>query len=125
MNSISFKRRSGVTVASRSPAEFQRYLAASRGEFTVAKHGYVAARTGWFSERTAHYLASGRPVITQDTGFTEWLPAGDGLLAFSTSDQAVAALQEVERRHAHHCRAARELVAEYFDARKVLPALLD
>ncbi|MCA8958167.1 MAG: hypothetical protein KDC87_18975 [Planctomycetes bacterium] len=110
---------------SRSPAEFQRYLAASRGEFTVAKHGYVAARTGWFSERAAHYLASGRPVITQDTGFTEWLPAGDGLLAFSTSDQAVAALQEVERRHAHHCRAARELVAEYFDARKVLPALLD
>ena len=93
------------------PADYQKYIRGSRGEFTVAKDGYVKSRTGWFSERSANYMASGRPVITQETGFSEWLPTGDGLFAFRTPDEAAAAIEEVERRHEYHCRAARELCA--------------
>ena len=110
---------------SRDPWTYQRYLARSRGEFAVAKHGYVASRSGWFSERSAAYLASGRPVVVQDTGFTDWLPAGAGVLAFSTPDEALAALDEAEGRHAFHARAARDLAAACFDARVVLPRLVD
>src|SRR6266511_3534455 len=63
--------------------EYQQYIRASKAEFTVAKQGYVVARCGWFSERSAAYLASGRPVITEDTGFSEVLPTGNGIAAFS------------------------------------------
>ena len=97
----------------------------SEHEFTVAKHGYVASRCGWFSERSAHYLASGRPVITQETGFSDWLPTGAGLFAFSNPDEVLAAIQEIDRDHAFHCREARALAEEYFDSDKVLTQLLD
>lgn len=107
-----------------TPAQYQAYLRASRGEFTVAKQGYVAARTGWFSERSMQYLASGRPVVTQDTGFGEWLPVGEGLLSFVDVDGAAAAIEEVESRYAQHCRAARELATAHFAADKVLTRLL-
>jgi hypothetical protein len=91
----------------------------------VAKHGYVAAHSGWFSERSAAYLASGRPVVVQDTGFSEWLPAGRGVLAFRTLDEALAGIEEVRRRPAEHAAAARALAGEYFDSRRVLPGLLE
>jgi hypothetical protein len=85
----------------------------------------VASRSGWFSERSAGYLAVGRPVVVQDTGFSRHLPTGDGLLAFGNLDEAVAAVSEVDRRYAYHCAAARRIVEEHFDARRVLARLID
>src|SRR3954471_23965177 len=68
----------------RTPWTYQSYIRGSKAEFSVAKHGYVEANSGWFSERSAGYLASGRPVVTQDTGFSSWLEAEEGVLAFTT-----------------------------------------
>jgi hypothetical protein len=109
----------------RTPWTYQEYLRSSRGEFTIAKHGYVASRCGWFSERSANYLASGRPVITQETGFSDWLPVGEGLLSFGNPDEAAAAIEEVCGNYAAHCRAARALVEAHFDARSVLGRLVE
>jgi hypothetical protein len=106
------------------PWTYQRYLAASRGEFSVAKHGYVASRSGWFSERTACYLATGRPAVVQDTGFTDAIPAGEGLLAFSDPGEAAAALEAVHAAPAHHGSMARKLAEAFFDARGVLGELV-
>jgi hypothetical protein len=107
------------------PWVYQKYMHASKAEFTVAKHGYVVSGSGWFSERSCGYLASGRPVVTQDTGFSAVIPVGDGLLAWRTAEEAVAAIAEVEARYEHHCRAARQVVEAHFDARLVLASLLD
>jgi hypothetical protein len=104
---------------------FQSYIQCSRGEFAVAKHGYATSGCGWFSERSANYLASGRPVVTQETGFTHHLPAGDGLLSFTTIDEAVNALETVERSYKQHARSAREIAREFFDSGLVLSELLD
>ena len=112
-------------VPTADPWTYRRYLRASRGELSVAKHGYVVAGTGWFSERSANYLASGRPVIAQETGFSELLPTGAGLFAFSTVAEAADALEQVMADHDRHSRAAREIAVEYFDSRKVLTRLLD
>jgi hypothetical protein len=112
----------------KDPGGFQDYLRSSKGEFSVAKHGYVASRSGWFSERSASYLASGRPVIVQDTGFTDWLPSGLtslGVLPFSSLDEAVDAVARIRGDYARHCRAAREIAAEYFDSARVLPDLIE
>jgi hypothetical protein len=109
----------------RDPWMYQRYLQGSRAEFTVAKHGYVVSRCGWFSERSAAYLASGRPVVTQETGFSDWLPTGEGVLAFATPAAALAGVEAVTGRYEAHCAAARALAEEYFDARKVLPTMLE
>jgi hypothetical protein len=104
---------------------FQRYIQLSRGEFSVAKHGYVQSNSGWFSERSANYLASGRPVITQETGFSDNLPTGRGLLSFRSFDDAVSAIETVESDHRWHSRAAREVAVEHFDSNRVLRALLE
>ena len=100
-------------------------MRASRGEFSVARDLHARLRSGWFSERSACYLAAGRPVIAQDTGFGEALPTGEGLLAFTTSDEAVAALEEVESDYERHARAAAEIADEYFRAETVLARLLE
>jgi len=105
--------------------DFQKYLRASRGEVTVAKHGYVESNSGWFSERSANYLASGRPVIAQDTGYTEWLPTGDGLFSFSDPAEVIEAIDAVERDYSHHSTHARRIAEEYFDSRQVLIRMLD
>lgn len=110
---------------SRDPWTYQRFIQQSRAEFSVAKHGYVVSRSGWFSERSAAYLASGRPVLVQDTGFSDWLPTGEGVLPFESIDEAAAGVEEIERRYVVHCRAAREIAEAYFDARRVLPQLLE
>jgi hypothetical protein len=107
------------------PWSYQRYIEASRGEFTIVKHGYAAARSGWFSERSAAYLASGRPVVTQNTGFEHWLRADRGVVAFNSPGEAAAALAEVEGRYVEHCAAAREIAAEYFDGRRIVAQLLE
>jgi hypothetical protein len=111
--------------AGRSTEAFQLFIANSAGELGLAKHGYVAARSGWFSERSCCYLASGRPAVLQDTGWTDWLPSGEGALAFSTPDQAVAALEAVAAEPERHGRAARKLMEEHFEAGPVCAELLE
>jgi hypothetical protein len=103
---------------------YRQYIRRSRGEFTVAKDQNIRLRSGWFSDRSATYLAAGRPVITQETGFSNVLPTGEGLFAFSTLDEGVAAVEAVNADYEGHCRAARRVAREYFDAGVVLPALL-
>ena len=107
-----------------TPDQYQQFVQRSKGEFGFAKSGYVAARCGWFSDRSACYLASGRPVVAQDTGFSRHLPTGEGLLAFETAEQAAAAVEAVNRDYARHCRAARALAEKYFDSDNVLSWLL-
>jgi hypothetical protein len=109
----------------RDPWTYREYLQQSRAEFGIAKHGYVVTRSGWFSERSAAYLASGRPVVIEETGFSEWLPAGDGVLAFRGTEEALAGVAAVGAAYGHHCRAARAIAEEYFDARMVLPRLIE
>lgn len=103
---------------------YQRYLTGSRGEFTVAKDQNVRLRSGWFSDRSATYLAAGRPVITQDTGFGNILPTGSGLFAFSTLDEAAEAVAETSADWDTHSQAARDIAHEFFSADRVLGCLL-
>lgn len=110
---------------SRDIVGYRNYIQHSRGEFTVARDQYVRPKTGWFSDRSACYLASGRPVITQETGFSKFLPTGKGLFGFKTMDDIVAALDAIETDYEGNCRAAREIAAEYFAAEKVLGSLLE
>ncbi len=109
----------------RDPWTYQKYIAQSKAEFSVAKHGYVISHSGWFSERSAAYLASGRPVLTQDTGFSEWLPTGAGILAFKSRAEALAGLAEINQRYEFHCHAAREIASSYFDSDQVLTELIE
>jgi hypothetical protein len=109
----------------RDPWTYQRYIRDSLGEFSVAKQGYVKARSGWFSERSAAYLASGRPVVTQETGFSDWMETGEGVVGFSSPGEAAEGVEEIRRRYPEHCRAARAVAEEYFDSRKVLSRLIE
>jgi hypothetical protein len=104
---------------------YREYILGSRGEFTVAKDQNVRLRSGWFSDRSACYLAAGRPVITQDTGFGKMIPAGTGLFSFSTMEHIVAALDAIESDYKKHRRAAREIAEDYFRAETVLAKLVD
>ncbi len=110
---------------SSSADSYLRFLANSFAEWSVAKHAYVASRSGWFSGRTAIYLALGVPAIVQDTGFSRFLPTGEGLLAFSTPDQALAAIEDLAANYERHCATALEIAHEYFDAKRVLTRLID
>jgi GT2 family glycosyltransferase len=116
--------RDGLEV-SRGIDRYRDYIGASRGEFTVAKDQNVRLRTGWFSDRSATYLASGRPVVTQDTGFGVALPTGDGLFAFDSPDAAAEALALIDSDYAAHSRAARELAREHFAHEAVLGPMLE
>ena len=109
----------------RDPWTYQAYLQQSKSEFGIAKHGYVASRCGWFSERSAAYLASARPCLLQDTHFSAHIPAGDGVVAFNSLEEAIAGIADIEQRYALHCRAARAIAAEFFDGKRVLSNLLD
>jgi hypothetical protein len=104
---------------------YRAYIESSKAEWSVAKNAYVQGRPGWFSERSACYLAAGRPVVVQDTGFSAVLPVGEGLLPFSTAAEAVAAVHEVEADYPRHARAARAIAEEWFDSDKVLTQLLE
>jgi hypothetical protein len=112
-------------IVARGPWDYQHYIAGSRGEVSVAKQGYAASHSGWFSERSAAYLASGRPVVTQDTGFSEWLPVGTGVFGFRDRIEAIAALEAIEKEHDHHCRQARRLAEDYFRSEMVLSRLIE
>jgi hypothetical protein len=115
-------RKSG---AGEDLAAYHKYLGASRGEIGVSKGAYVKGRSGWFSDRTASYLAGGRPAIVQSTGFERCLPTGAGLLCFGSPEEAAAAVDSVERNYRTHCRSAREFAAAFLDYQRVLPPMLD
>jgi hypothetical protein len=103
---------------------YQDYIQNSRGEFSVAKDLYARTQSGWFSDRSVCYLAAGKPVITQETGFSKFIPTGRGLFAFSCTEEAVAALETINADYIRHTQAAREIAMEYFAADKVLGKLL-
>jgi hypothetical protein len=104
---------------------YRDYIRSSMGEWSVAKNGYVQGRSGWFSCRSACYLASGRPVVVQNTGFDEILPVGRGIIPFSSLDEAADALREVAANYECHAKAARDVAAGWFDSDHVLNRLLE
>jgi len=103
---------------------YRSFLTNSRGEWSVAKHGYVEGKTGWFSCRTACYLAAGRPAVVQETGWSRHLPSDRGVLPFTTVEEAAEGLAKVTRNYSEHSKAAREIALEFFDAKKVCQELL-
>jgi hypothetical protein len=107
-----------------TPEAYRRHITGSKAELMVAKNLYVDTKGGWFSDRSICYLASGRPVLAQDTGLKELYPTGEGLLTFQTLDEASAGVEEIDRDYARHAKAARAIAEEYFDSDKVLIKLL-
>ena len=104
---------------------FCNYLTACKGEFSVCKNGYVATRSGWFSDKSAAYMASGRPVVVQDTGFSQHLPVGAGLFAFNGAEEAAHAFEAIEGNYAWHSEKAQEVAREYLETKKVLKSFLN
>ena len=123
LNQHGWAVRSSIDL-SRSADSYRDYIQNSRGEFTVARDQYVRPRTGWFSDRTACYLAAGRPVITQETGFSRHLRSGKGLFGFTTMDDILRAFDAIESDYAGHCHGAREVADEFFAAEKVVGSLM-
>lgn len=118
-------RRLDPAAVAGTPASYQRFIQESWGEIGIAKSGYLVSRCGWFSDRSVGYLASGRPVLAQDTGFSRYLPIGEGLFAFTTVDDALAAIEALKADYPRQARAARDLAVDCFDSAKVLDRLLD
>jgi len=112
-------------IVSRTPQSYREFIQQSRGEFSVPKNGYVAMRGGWFSDRSVCYLASGRPVVIEDTGLSDWLPVGKGLLTFNDPDGALRCVETVNADYERHRQGARQLAGEHFGTDKVLPAFLE
>jgi hypothetical protein len=108
-----------------TPTAYQSFVRSSKAELGIAKEGYVVSRCGWFSDRSACYLAAGRPVVAQDTGFGAALPTGEGLLTFDTTHAAAAAIERLRTDSARHAHAARELAEAYLDSDRVLTDLLE
>lgn len=111
--------------AAQSPSAYRTYIQRSGAEFAAAKNMYVKARTGWFSDRSACYLASGKPVLVQDTGLDSLYPIGEGLMTFTTLEEAVGGVEAIVGDYRRHARAARDLAEDLFDSDKVLSHLLD
>ena len=107
------------------PEGYRRYIQGSKGEFSAAKGMNVELRSGWFSDRSVCYLASGRPVLAQETGFSRWLPTGEGLLSFKTTQDALAGVEAIAGDYPRHAKAARAIAEEFFDSDKVLTRLLE
>ncbi len=103
---------------------YQRYIRNCRGEFSVCKNVFVETRSGWFSDRSAAYLASGRPVVLQDTGFSDHLPVGEGLFAVRDVEEAAAAIEEIEGDYGRHSSRAREIACQHLEAETVLETFL-
>jgi hypothetical protein len=127
---VDLLRRKGWSIVSPDDVaadadQYRSFVQGSKGEWSVAKNGYVVGRPGWFSCRSACYLAAGRPVVAEDTGFGEVLPTGAGLFAFNRFEEAVAAIRSIEADYGRHSRAARALAEQYFDSDKVLGRLVE
>jgi hypothetical protein len=108
-----------------TPLDYKNFIAQSFAEFSVAKETYVKSNSGWFSCRSACYLAAGKPVVTQETGWSAFIPSGKGLHAFSDKASAIEGVEQVLANSKSESRAAREIAREYFDSTKVLTQLLD
>ena len=107
-----------------TPDEYRQFIQQSAGEIGIAKSGYVVSNSGWFSDRSACYLASGRPVIAQDTGLSSHLPAGHGFLTFNNATEAATAINAVCAEYEHHCQAARKIAENHLDSQIVLTRLI-
>jgi len=107
-----------------SLSAYKQYIARSRAEISCPKPIFRELKTGWVSDRSACYLASGRPVVAEDTGFSDHIPCGNGLLAFKTIEEAVSGVEEIDRNYVHHARAAREIATDLFDSRRSLESML-
>jgi len=103
---------------------YREFLSQSKGEWSIAKNGYVRSCSGWFSCRSACYLAAGKPVVVQDTGWSDYLPSGEGVVAFNTPEEAACALGDISQNYSHHSAAARAYAEKHFDAAKVCAELL-
>jgi hypothetical protein len=112
-------------IISRTPASYREFIRKSRAEFSVPKNGYVKMRGGWFSDRSVCYLASGRPVLIEDTGLNDWLACGEGVLTFADPSSAVAGIEQINADYQRHRTAARQLAEEKFSTESVLGALLE
>jgi hypothetical protein len=112
-------------IVSRTPSSYREFIQTSRAEFSIAKQGYVRMRCGWFSDRSACYLASGRPALVEDTGISDWLPSGAGLLTFRDPPEALAGIDSINSDYDSHARAARTIAERYFSTERVLPPLLE
>jgi len=108
-----------------SPSAYRRFIQGSKAELGIAKDGYIKSRSGWFSDRSVCYLAAGRPVLAQDTGFSQHLPTGSGLLAFETEEEVLDGVHSISADYVRHAAAARDLAEAHFDSDKVLRRLLD
>jgi len=108
-----------------TPGAYQRLIQGSKAEFGIAKSGYAVSRCGWFSDRSVCYLATGRPVIAQETGFSRFFPTGEGLFAFDSVEDVLAALEEINRDYPRHAQAARGIAEQFFDSDQVLSQLLE
>lgn len=104
---------------------FVDYVTGSVAEFSCAKGGYVGTRSGWFSDRSACYLAAGRPVVAQATGFEDVLPVGNGLFAVASPEEAAGAMQAIRSDYGRHSRAAREIAREFLDAERLTAQVLE
>jgi hypothetical protein len=107
-----------------TPEMYQDYIQRSRGEFSCAKRSCMKFQNGWVSDRTLCYLASGKPVVVQDTGPSAVLPNGEGMFRFSTPQQAAQAFETINADYEHHCRAARKLAETHFDAKRITAKIL-
>src|SRR6266516_88210 len=107
-----------------TPEAYQSYIQHARGEFSCAKPSYIKLQTAWVSDRTACYLASGKPVVVQDTGPSAFLPNGEGMFRFATPEQAAKAFEVINRDYEKHCRAARQIAETFFDAKQVVREVL-
>lgn len=112
------------SVVAATPGAFKEFIHLSRAEFGIAKSGYVASNCGWFSDRSICYLASGRPVVAQETGFSAHLPTGKGLFAFASMDELSDRIEQMDKDYEMHCRAARGIAKSCFDSDLVLVELL-
>jgi hypothetical protein len=112
-------------IISKTPQSYREFIQKSRAEFSVPKHGYVETRGGWFSDRSVCYLASGRPVLIEDTGLAEWLPAAEGVVLFRNVDEAVKGIDEINSDYERHSAAARHLAETVFAADVVLPKFIE
>jgi hypothetical protein len=112
-------------IISKTPDSYREFIQNSRGEFSVPKSGYVKMRGGWFSDRSVCYLASGRPVLIEDTGLQDWLPIGEGLLTFNDMNSAVGGIEQINADYPRHQRGARKLAEQKFSTEHVLPAFVD
>jgi len=117
-------RQTGSVEISGDAGLYRKYIQESRGEFTVARDQYVRPNTGWFSDRSACYLGAGRPVITQETGFSKFLPSGKGLFGFKTMEDILSAVDNIETDYEGNCKAALEIGREFFAADKVVGSLM-